>query len=199
MNFYYRLLPDGRCEVVCTRCFLTIGAAHQIEDVQALENGHQCMPARIPAIRPPAPAAIRPAIHAHWRLSSSLRPLLSVTNAIGTPRLVRNSLLLMGATLFLYIMPNAFEFLALRHWNPWISTVLPGDFLGCAILCIAFRKIAAGISLYCLLTAFEACALVFHIIPLGVLPWFTDLIPTVVVAVMVLRSAEDGPKLVSIS
>jgi hypothetical protein len=199
MNFYYRLLPDGRCEVVCTRCFLTIGAALEIEEIRRVESSHQCVPVRILAVRPAAPPASRPTLDAQRRLPASFRSLLATTSESGTTRRVRNGLLLLGTALFLYIMPNQFEFLALRHWNPWVSSVLPGDLLGCAVLCIAFRKVKAGVFLYCLLTTLEACALGLHIMPLSVLPWFTDLIPTLVVAVMVLRTAKDGPKLVSLS
>ena len=122
----------------------------------------------------------------------------SMTAAPSRSRLAGRSLLVLSAALLLYALPTALEFAALRHWSPWISSVLPGDLAGCAFLGIAFRKVKAGVLLYCLLTVFEACTYGWNIMPLSVLPWFTDLVPTVVVSAMMLRSAGTGAKLVAI-
>lgn len=199
MNFYYRSLPDGRREVVCTRCFLTIGAAADMDETRQIEGAHQCVAARNPAMRPPAPPVGPVKPDAHRRIPFSIDSLLSATNGIHARRTVRSVLLMAAAAVFLYVLPNQFEFMALRHWNPYVSSVLPGDMLGCAFLCIFFRKVKAGVSLYCALTAFEASFLGLHIMPLSVLPWFTDLVPTVVVSAMVLRIGSGGARLTSIS
>ena len=149
-------------------------------------------------MRPLAAPVVPPRPRAHRPNALSLDSALSATNGIRIQRVLRGTLLLMAAAVFLYIVPNQFEFMALRHWNPYISSVLPGDVLGCAFLCIVLRKVKAGISLYCALTAFEASFLGLHIMPVSVLPWFTDLVPTVVVAAMVFRTPGGGPRLVSL-
>ena len=38
MDYYYRHLGDGRCEVICTRCFETVGVASGIDAIRDLEE-----------------------------------------------------------------------------------------------------------------------------------------------------------------
>jgi hypothetical protein len=193
MDFYYRSLPEGRCEVVCTRCFLTLGAAREMEGIRRMEDSHRC-----PAAQPTASVHARSADP--WAgVAPTLRRPSAPAAHVSMRRMVQNALLLLAAAFALYLLPTVFEFAALRHWNPWISTVLPGDLAGCAFLCIVLRKVKAGICLYCLLTLIEACVYRLHIMPLSVLPWFTDLVPTIVVSMIVLRSARDMEKIVTIS
>jgi hypothetical protein len=192
MNFYYRSLPEGRCEVVCTRSFRTLGAARELEEIRRIESRHQCAPKR-PADPPPRPISIAPP-----RDRTRVRILGLTMDRNSLSRVTRNAVLALMAALLLYGLPTALEFAALRHWNPWVSTLLPGDATGCLCLGIVFRKMKAGILLYCLLTAFEACAYGLHIMPLSVLPWFTDLVPTLVVSAMVLWPAEGGARLITI-
>lgn len=42
MNFYRRSLQDGRFEVICTRCFDTVGAALESDELRKLEDRHKC-------------------------------------------------------------------------------------------------------------------------------------------------------------
>ena len=192
MNFYYRSLPENRCEVVCTRCFRTLGAGRGMDEISRIENSHQC--AARQAVRPaPRPFPI-PAPRERRKFPSlSLR--LDRHSLSG---LWRRCLLVVLAALALYVLPTALEFAAMRHWNPWVSTVLPGDVAGCVCLGILFRRRKAAALLYCLLTIFEAGAYGLHIMPLDVLVWFTDLVPTLAVAAMVLRSTGSGAKLIPI-
>lgn len=192
MNFYYRSLPEGRCEVVCTRCFLTLGAAQDMEEIRRIEASHQCA-AGCRASAPSRPLRIPPpAGRARFHM-------LSLTaGSDSRPRAVRRSLLLMLAAMLLYAVPTALEFAALRHSGSWVSTVLLGDLAGCACLAIVFRRVKAGVLLYCLLTVFEAGAYALHILPLNALLWITDLVPTVLVLAMVVRSSGSSAKLIAI-
>lgn len=197
MDFYYRSLSEGRCEIVCTRCFLTLGAAQAIEEIRRIERLHQCAATRIPAqavvstrtlSKDPEPR--NPATWGAISRGTADRPVRPA---------VRNALRLSAAAFAFYFLPTAFEFVAMHHWNPWISSLLLGDLAGCAFLCVVLRKVKAGICLYCLLTVFEAGACWLRIMPLSVLPWFTDLVPTLVVSAGILRSSARGTRLFPIS
>lgn len=194
MDFYYRSLPEGRCEIVCTRCFLTLGAAQAIEEIRRIESLHQCAAARIPTLQT-AVATRRFSADAETRSPATLSAISGGTANLPLP--LRNALRLVAAAVLLYFLPTAFELVAMHHWNPWICSLLWGDLTGCAFLCFVLGKVKAGICLYCLLTVFEAGACWLHLMPLSVLPWFTDLVPTVVVSVTVLRSAKPTGRLVT--
>lgn len=176
MEFFYRSVEGGRCEVVCTRCFLTVGSASHIDEIRRLEDLHLC-PRQINAgqraLQKSQPSPIpdsngQPASAHH--VSSTQKILLVVV-----------------AALVLYVLPTAFEFAALPEWSPWVATVLPGDLLGCACLIFIFRRVKAGIALYIGLTAFEALIYLTGLAPAHFIPWFTDLVPTIVVMTMLLR------------
>jgi hypothetical protein len=104
----------------------------------------------------------------------------------------RAALLVIAAAALLYALPTLMEFAALRSWNPWISVVLPGDLAGCACLILFFGRIRTAIALYWLLTSLEAGLYALHIVPSTIIPWITDLIPTLLVMRMVWRSAADA-------
>jgi hypothetical protein len=42
MNYHYRYDHEGNCEIVCTRCFMTIGQARGLASVRGIEAQHQC-------------------------------------------------------------------------------------------------------------------------------------------------------------
>ncbi len=196
MNFYYRSLSDGRREVVCTRCFLTLGAAREMEDVRRIERSHQCAATRMPALRPDSPAVLRSP--SGRRFSATLKRVERVAGSYSGPRMLRNIVLAMTASLVLYVLPKLLELTALRHCNPLFSVILPGDLAGCACLVLVFCKIKEGISLYCLLTVVEASVYWAQISPLNVLSWITDLVPTLVVLVILMRSSRQTAKVVTI-
>ena len=188
MDFYYRFLPNGRCEIVCTRCFMTVGTASNAGDIQHVEMSHVCLaktaprsPDREPDSPAKPPAVLTPGKHS------------------APTRFWRNILIFICAALFLYLLPKLLEFVALRHLNPLLSLVVPGDLVGCACLAIFLRRRKAGIALYCLLTAIEACFCLFHLTSVNTLSWITDLVPTLVVGAILLRSRQPGGRLISFS
>jgi hypothetical protein len=189
MNFYYRSLPNGRCEVVCARCFLTLGTAKDTEDIWRIEDIHHC---RVKS----GVAEVRksPVLNSFSRAAQEF-PHRLVQSREKTAPAVRSAPLLLAIAFFLYVLPTAFEFSVLRSWNPWLATLLPGDLAGCACLILIFRKSRAGITLYFLLTTIEACLFWLQMAPLALLPWLTDLVPTLVVSGLVLRSSGPSRKL----
>jgi len=186
MNFYYRSLQEGRCEIVCTRCFRTVGAAGDIHEIRQLQDCHAC------AVKRDA-VPVPPLADSRDLLPTSLRIISRLKEPKGP-----NYLLLSVAALLLYVVPTLFEFTVLRNWNPWIAVVLPGDLAGCFCLAVVFRKVRIGIALYCVMTMIEAGFYWLHVTPPGILPWVTDLVPTVVVFAIIWRSMARNAKLVPI-
>jgi hypothetical protein len=193
MDFYYRSLPDGRCEVVCTRCFITVGTAWNIEHIRRIEGSHTCL-AKRPAVSRPKPAESEVP-----QVAARVAKVSSDFNKPSKSRVARSVTLLCLVAALFYAFPKTLEFSALQKWNPWISVVLPGDLAGCLCLAIVFRKMKAGILLYLLLSAAEACLYWLDLTPADVLPWIADLVPTVVISLMVLGPAGRTGKLLPMS
>lgn len=191
MEFFYRSLPGGRCEVVCTRCFLTLGSAGEIDEIRCLEDLHHCT-RQTPAI---SGRSVPPQRRPQLVSVSAPRPLESSSMEISP---LRKLLLLVAVCLVLYVLPTAFEFSVLPDWNPWFATILPGDLLGCLCLATVFRRFKMGVVLYGVLTIFESLIYVTGIAPVRLIPWFTDLLPTLAVAGIVLRDPARSPRLVPV-
>ncbi len=189
MDFYYRSLKNGWCEVVCTRCLLTLGAAIGTADIWDLEKAHHC-----DCTRPVAPLAAR-----FRRFVSDANYEEAGAAAPAKPNPWRAICLVTVAVMLLYTLPTLFEFAALRHVSPWFATVLPGDLAGCVCLMVCFRKTGAGLGLYLLLTAIDACLYGLELMPPQLIPWLTDAIPTLVVTAMLWRSPLLRPARVSYS
>lgn len=182
MHFYYRNLKDGRCEVICTRCFLTIGIASGIEAIRGLEDIHHCSKQEMPLFTGhSSPTAHHRGVPITSRLTRGNVPEHNASHA-------RTTLRLIAVTFLFYVLPTVLEFEALRVWNPWIAIVLPGDLLGCVCLIAVFRKVKTGMAVYSLLTAMEGCLYSFHMTPLRAIPWIADLIPALMISGIMLRS-----------
>ena len=188
MNFYYRSLTDGKCEVVCTRCFMTIGAAREIHAIRHLENRHRCGTKRIAGTDRRSPA----------RSPASVSRLMRAIERVNRSRALRNGFLLVAVALLLYILPTLVEFAVVHRWNPWITALWPGDLAGCACMIVVFRRVKEGIALYCLLTVIKSCLYSFHVTPMIALLWISDTVPSLIVAAMVLRLPPRSAKLITI-
>ena len=172
MDFYYRSLHDGRCEVVCTRCSRTIGATASTQGIRDLENAHAC--------------ELRKA-HVSFSLEPMAPPRLAQHDVDGQ-NLWRAALLISAVSLIFYGLPTLFEFTALHSLSPWLATVLPGDLTGCVFLAVYFRKVKLGVALYFALSSLEACCYSFGWLSPNTIPWITDLIPTFLIAIMLMRT-----------
>lgn len=170
MDFYYRSLRDGGCEVICTRCFSRIGTASCSREIRDMELAHQC--------------------GSRWagaELQTARTLPVPTRSAKASRPLGRAVLIFAAAAVLCYALPTLFEFEALRVLNPWLGTLLPGDLVGCAALGIFFRQPKAGALLYVVLSAIEACSYEFHWMPRAAMPWMTDVVPTIAVALALLR------------
>jgi len=194
MDFFYRTLQDGRCEVVCTRCFLTIGTAAEAEAIWALEDNHSCTGAAFAM-----PSAQRTSSLADLPVPVPTRQVAPHKAFTRKASGLRTALLALCATIALYALPTLFEFAAMRRWNPWLAVMLPGDLAGCLCLILVFRRVRTGITLYLLLTFLEGTLYALHILPLSSIVWIVDLIPTLLVIQMLWRSPADNRPRISYS
>jgi hypothetical protein len=178
MNYHYRYDEDGSCEVICTRCFLTIGHAHGLAGIRGIEAQHRC----------PRVAGERHS-QATARISSRERwfaiPLNRIEHLCGFPenaKTVNLPSMLLSVGLLLYAVPTAIEFLAIWHLSPWLVAVLFGDVTGCAYLATALKMPRTGVLLYLTLTIGEGLLYRSHHLSPTVLVWIVDLVPAIVAA-----------------
>jgi hypothetical protein len=190
MNCYLLHKKDGTCEVICTRCFVKLGAADRTDAVREMEALHVCdrtvAPKHLPSIVPirgSSDTLLTP---------SQIHRLFDSYGARPTPNLWTALLLIVS---LLYVLPTVIEVLAARHLNPWLAIILPGDIAGCAWLFGVFKMQRTGLILYLLLTACEACLYVSNIVSVDSLIWIADLVPTVIVAgIIVFRLQFENTK-----
>jgi hypothetical protein len=174
IHFYRRYDPDGRCKVICMQCFQTLGTAWDRQSLEEMEAGHMCS-FRTEGTPPPD-------MHTRMKNVRSEPPLLR-------DALQMNILLLALLTvLLLYFVPTALELGASHVLNPWLAVILPGDVIGCAALVALLRMPRTGILLYLGLTAIEGLSYAANGALLPEVRWFADLIPTLLVLTLLLRS-----------
>jgi hypothetical protein len=178
MNYHYRYDKDGTCEIICTRCFLTIGNAHSLAGIRAIEAQHRC--SRVASERH-GQATARISSRERWfeillHRIEHLRRFPENAKTVNLPSMF----LLVG--LLLYAVPTAIEFLAIWHLSPWLVAVLFGDVTGCVCLTAALKMPRTGVLLYLTLTITEGLLYRSHYLSPTVLIWIVDLIPTIVAA-----------------
>lgn len=182
MNYYRRYDEDGNCEVICTRCFATVGVASGSNAARRMEALHVCRKktdreeSNVIPINRDAGGSPEAAMSGggFFPFSAKLKDL--------------NAWVLFPAVvLLLYALPTVLELAATKHFNPWFAVILPGDAVGCAFLITVFKRPRTGIILYLLLTICEAALYEFHLVPVGDLIWIVDVVPTLVVSYLVLR------------
>lgn len=170
MYYHRRSHEDGSCEIICTRCFLTVGTARGLAAIKALESQHTC----------PAPASIN-------------QPLRQLQQKVTDPKsnwLSRYSsrlaslpipLLLIAVALLLYVIPTAVEIVLSVEVGPWLASIILGDFVACAFIFAFFKMRRTGVILYLLLTISKIWLFSAHLIPASSLPWMTDAVPVLIV------------------
>jgi hypothetical protein len=184
MNYYYLYDENGACEVICTRCFATLGIADGLSDAKKLQALHTCgrnndrdEPKTIPIDRGLSrPSASRP---------NQVERLFGTS---GTLHNLNNSILFFAVVALLYALPTVLELLATKHFNPWFAVILPGDVIGCACLITVFRMPKTGLALYLLLTICETTLYESKVVAARDLLWIVDSVPTLIAVVLILRA-----------
>jgi hypothetical protein len=175
MQYYRRYCEDGSCRVICLNCYEMLGTGLDREAVDRLEAGHVCR---------------------EWTRAaegSETRRIHLVDAARGKNRgrgqtRVHRMLLLLAIALLFYAVPTTLELLASVHVNTWLAVILPGDVAGCAALIGLARMPRAGVLLYLVTTGFECILYLTHAMGGVTLAWVADLIPTLVLMSVGLRS-----------
>jgi len=180
MYYHRRYLEDGSCEVICVRCFQTLGTAEGIAATRHLEAAHVCKVLAFPN----APCRDRSENASHLVPTIKGGQLSSYSKQIlGLPV----PLLLLVAPLLLYGLPTALEFLLQHFTGPWLAGILLGDLTACICLYAVFGMRRTGMVLYLVLAITKICLFAAQAIPANVLLWMVDSIPALLVLVKIAR------------
>jgi hypothetical protein len=184
MRYYRRYYSDGRCMVICTHCFATLGTAAESTAVHELESQHVCGLSVEPEIDG---AALRAYLRFREREKRPDRFLRHIASLKG----MHVAGLFAAIVLLAYVLPNLVELAATGWTTPWIVNVLFGDLTGCLCLVLWLKMPRTGVLLYLALTLVEAWLFASGLIAPQALAWVTDAVPTLVIAgrVAQLRSA----------
>jgi hypothetical protein len=187
MDYHHRYNKDGSYEIICTRCFLTVGLAGEDVAGRKLEAQHNCPRANFanaaPRLSRNYPRSIRPALS---RLPT--RGLMFVATA----KQARFTLLAIAVIFVFYALPTGLEFIATPYLGPWVGTIFLGDLCGCICLATVFNLRRTSVILYVVLTTCEGVLYAGRLLPGSALLWITDLVPTIVVAAKVVRLHGPG-------
>lgn len=171
MHYYHRYLENGKCEIICTHCFLTIGTAGRLLTIKKLEGEHVC--------------ALPPALTANHAGGTLPRASIPQTGwlAVCSEKLASLPLplLLLAVPILLYALPTALEMAVSTGIDPWVTGIVLGDLAACACIYIIFRMPKTGVLLYLLLAVVKFCLFSAQLISANTLLWFTDSIPALIV------------------
>jgi len=187
MHYHRRYLEDSSCEIICTRCFLTVGTASGLAAIKALESQHTC----------PAPASINQALPLPEQgVTDPKRNWLSrySSGLAGLPI----PLLVIAVAVLLYVIPTAIEIALSIEVGPWLASIILGDFVACAFIFAFFKMRRTGVILYLLLTISKIWLFSAHLIPASSLPWITDAVPVLIVigkAASLRMQAQAAPRI----
>jgi hypothetical protein len=184
MNYFRRYDKDGNCEVICTRCFLTLGVASELAAVREIEALHTCGRMtdheRFARMLDNEDSFSRQST----MILNRVERLFGKSGKLGDLDL---SIIFFSVVVLLYVLPTALELAAVQHLNPWLAVIFPGDLIGCAWLVAIFKLRRTGWFLYLTLTACESCLYVSHFMTANALVWVVDLVPTLAVLGMILH------------
>jgi hypothetical protein len=185
MNYYRRYNGDGTWEIICTRCFLSLGTANGISAAMEMETRHFCAAEASQDISSGTlPSHNSPLNHPTSTLSFIDRLLATAPKK----QSLHVPLMLLSAVLLIYVLPTALELVATQHISPWLASIFPGDLAGCICLAAVFKMRRTGVLLYLLLTICETFLYLSNIVSARELPWIVDLVPTLIVAGAIARA-----------
>jgi hypothetical protein len=187
MDYHHRYTGDGSYEIICTRCFLTVGLAAEQSAARTLEAQHNCPKAK--------PSTAAPEFSANH--SRSIRQELSslATQSLRFAARAKEThpvLLCLTVTFVFYVLPTALEFVASTYLGPWVGIIFLGDFCGCVCLATIFKLRRTSIILYSVLTICEGALFASSLLSASALLWITDLVPTFVLMATIVRLPAPG-------
>lgn len=173
MNFYRRYRADDRCVIICLRCFETVGTV-AVSAAADAERRHVCgleITSSDSNSAPPSSIAVWSACLAAFACSLRRRYV---------------AVLFLALAVLLYAVPTAIEAAALGHVGPWLAVIGFGDVVGCMCLALLQTPFSAFI-LYIALTCCETILYTTGAVSAPRLVWMVDLVPTIVVALTIVR------------
>ncbi len=187
MDYHHRYKEDGSYEIICTRCFLTVGLAAGHAVARMLEAQHICPKANSASVAP-APSGDHPEAIPGELSSQPARSLRFVATAKET----HFALLFVAVILAFYALPTGLEVIATTYLGPWAGTIFLGDFCGCVCLATIFKLRRTSVILYAVLTIGEAALYASRLLPASALLWITDVVPTIVVMAKIMSLQSPG-------
>jgi len=174
MDYHYRFLADGRCEILCTRCFSTIGEATTPGLARVQADLHLCPLAPGPGI------TMRPSTEGQ---KEAVRAQFLTHGLPGIPAPV----LLVLAISVCYLLPTVLEWTILHYSSGWTGAVLIGDLCGCVGIFVLLRRKRLAVVLYVALTAVEYWLCAAQVVSTQMLLGLMDLVPTAILAGAIVR------------
>jgi hypothetical protein len=187
MNYHHRYNQDGSYEIICTRCFLTVGLAAEEAAARKLEAQHNCPKANLATAAPEFSDN-------HPRLIPRELSRLATQSLrfVGTAKETHLVLLCLTVIFVFYVLPTGLEFVASTYLGPWVGIIFLGDFCACVCLATVFKLRRASITLYAVLTIFEGALFASHLLSASALLWITDSVPTLVLMATIVRLPASG-------
>ena len=174
MEYHYRFFADGRCEILCTRCFLKIGEGTEPALARAQAAKHVC------PLAPGQGIVIKPSTEID---ADAVRARFLTRERFHIPA----PLLILFTVAACYGLPTVAEWAILRYGNLWMGAVLLGDLCGCIGIFAVLKRKRLAVSLYMTLTVVELWLSVAQLVSVQVLVYTMDLVPTAILALAVLR------------
>lgn len=174
MDYHYRFLADGRCEILCTRCFLKIGEGTVPSAARVQADLHLCPMAPGPGIVYRAQAEAE---------EVGVRAPFLTRGLPGIPAPV----LIFLAFAVCYGLPTIVEWAILRYSSLWLGAVVLGDLCGCLAIFAVLKRKRLAVSLYVALTAAEWWLGSAQVVSSQALLLLMDAVPTAILASAILR------------
>jgi len=187
MNYHHRYNKDGSCEIICTRCFLTVGLAAEQGAAQKLEAQHNCPRANSASAAPEFSAN-----HSRSIRQELSRLATQSLRFVATAKETHLALLCLSVIFVFYVLPTGLELVATTYLGPWVGIIFLGDFCGCVCLATIFKLRRTSIILYAFLTIAEGALFASHLLSACALLWITDLVPTLVLVATIVCLPAPG-------
>jgi hypothetical protein len=187
MKFHHRYNQDGSYEIICTRCFLTVGLAAEEAAARKLEARHNCPRANSASAAPEFPDN-----HSRSIRRELSRLATQSLSFVATAKETHLVLLCLTVIFVFYVLPTGLEFVASTYLGSWVGIIFLGDFCGCVCLAAIFKLRRTSIILYAVLTIFEGALFASHLLSASALLWITDSVPTLVLMAIIVRLPASG-------
>ncbi len=183
MDYYHRYDANGSCETICTRCFSALGRTKNSAEAKLIEAAHICARKSGPEIpQPPDEGGRSPKTIAYPPATSRPRYFFGKTGFLDKAQIL---LLILSMFVCLYLLPSVIELEMMKRISAWFSCILFGDIVGCSFLSLVLEMRMTGVLLYGVVTGAECWLYAVRLVPIHLLPWVADSVPTLLAASLI--------------